>query len=94
MCAGLADELNVCDVKPGLAAAFAEELKHVTASMGFDVEISSCEKDEEVSCADVVLISAGQARTPGVKMTRRDLAVQNAQIVKVLRREIGAQSTL
>ncbi len=82
MCAGLADELTVCDTKPGLAAAFAEELKHVTASVGVNVKINSCDKDDQVSGADVILISAGQPRAPGVKMTRRDLAVQNALIVK------------
>jgi malate dehydrogenase len=47
-----------------------------------DVEINSCERDEEVSGADIILISAGLPRTPGVKMTRRDLAVQNGKIVK------------
>lgn len=82
MCSGLADTLTVCDVKPGLAAAFAEELKHVKASIGIDVEINSCEKDEEVANADIILISAGEPRLPCVKMSRRDLAVQNAKIVK------------
>jgi malate dehydrogenase len=82
MCANLADELTVCDVKPGLAAAFAEELKHVAASLKFDVDINYCEKDEEVAGADVILISAGEPRTPGVKMSRRDLAIQNGKIVK------------
>jgi malate dehydrogenase len=82
MCAGLADTLTVCDVKPGLAAAFAEELKHVTASSGLDVEINSCERDEEVTGADLILISAGEPRTARVKMSRRDLAVQNGKIVK------------
>ncbi|MGC8895144.1 MAG: lactate/malate family dehydrogenase [Candidatus Bathyarchaeia archaeon] len=82
MCAELADTITVCDTKPGLAAAFAEELKHVTASLGLDVEINACEKDEEVTGADIILISAGEPRIPGVKMTRRDLAVQNAKIVK------------
>ncbi len=82
MCSKLADKLTLCDVKPGLAAAFAEELNHVTASIGLDVEISSCEKDDEVAGADIILISAGQPRTPGVKMTRRDLAIQNATIIK------------
>jgi malate dehydrogenase len=84
MCAGVADTLTVCDVKPGLAEAFAEELKHVTASNGFDVEINACERDEEVSGADIILISAGKPRTPGVKMSRRDLAIQNAEIVKYI----------
>jgi malate dehydrogenase len=82
MCSKLADKLTVCDVKPGLSAAFAEELKHVTASIGLDIEINSCERDEEVYDADIILISAGQPRIPGVKMTRRDLAVQNGKIVK------------
>ena len=82
MCSKLADKLTVCDVKPGLAAAFAEELKHVTASIGLDVEINSCERDEEVHDADIILVSAGQPRIPGVKMTRRDLAVQNGKVVK------------
>ena len=82
MCSELADKLTVCDVKPGLAAAFAEELKHVASSLGIDVDINSCEKDEEVTNADIILISAGESRTPGVKMSRRDLAVQNAKIIK------------
>ena len=82
MTAGLADELTLCDTKPGLAYAFAEELKHVTASANIDVEINSCEKDEHVANADTILISAGKPRIPGVKMSRRDLAVQNAKIIR------------
>ena len=82
MCSKIANKLTVCDVKPNLAAAYAEELKHVTASVGIDAEIGSCEKDEDVAGADLILISAGEPRTPGVKMTRRDLAAQNAKIVK------------
>ena len=82
MCAELADTITVCDTKPGLAKAFAEELKHVTTSLSLDVEIVACERDEDVAGADIILVSAGKPRTPGVKMTRRDLAVQNGQIVK------------
>jgi len=84
MCSQLSDKdkLTVCDTKPGLAAAFAEELKHVTASVGCCVEINSCDRDEDVSCADLILISAGEPRTPGVRMTRRDLAAKNGRIMK------------
>jgi len=82
MCAKLADTITVCDTKPGLANAFAEELRHVTASLSLDVEVIACERDEDVAGADIILVSAGKPRTPGVKMTRRDLAVQNGQIVK------------
>jgi malate dehydrogenase len=82
MCAELADKITVCDTKPGLAKAFAEELRHVTASLRLDIEIIACERDENVTDADIILISAGKPRTPGVKMTRKDLAIQNGQIVK------------
>ena len=88
MCSQLADTITVCDIKPGLANAFAEELRHVTASLGCDVEIIACEKAEDVKEADIILISAGKPRTPGVKMTRSDLALQNGKIVKQI-----AQST-
>jgi malate dehydrogenase len=84
MCAELADTITVCDTKPGLANAFAEELRHVTASLKIDVEIISCERDEDVAGAEMILVSAGKPRTPGVKMTRRDLAVQNGEIVKYI----------
>jgi len=82
MCSKIADKLTLCDVKPGLSAAFAEELKHVTASIGLNIQINSCERNEDVEEADIILISAGQPRLPGVKMTRRDLAIQNGKIVK------------
>lgn len=82
MCSELANKITVCDTKPGLATALAEELRHVTASLSLDIEIVACEKDENVTNADIILISAGQPRTPGVKMSRRDLAIQNGQIVK------------
>jgi len=83
-CAGLADTITTCDIKPGLAQAFAEELEHVTASLKLDIEINACEKDEEITGADIILISAGEPRIPGVKMSRRDLAVQNAKIVRYI----------
>ncbi len=82
LCENLAEEITVCDIKPGLAKAFAEELKHVSASLGVDVKINSCERDEDVYGADLILISAGKARVPGVSMSRRDLAIENAKIVK------------
>ncbi len=84
MCAELADTITVCDTKPGLANAFAEELRHVTASLSLDVEVIACERDEDVVGADIILVSAGKPRTPGVQMSRRDLAVQNGQIVRYI----------
>jgi len=82
MCAGLADKLTVCDVKPNLAKAFAEELYHAAASLNLDIEVTWCERDEDVEGADIVLVSAGTPRLPGDNISRRDLAVKNAEIVK------------
>ncbi|HJX24069.1 MAG TPA: malate dehydrogenase [Candidatus Bathyarchaeia archaeon] len=82
MCSGLAGKLTVCDTKPGLAKAFGEELHHATVSLGTDIEIIGCERDEEVQGADIILVSAGEPRLPGVQMSRRDLALKNAIIVR------------
>jgi len=82
MCAELADTITVCDTKPGLAEAFAEELRHVTASLRLDLEIIACERDEDVAGADIILVSAGKPRIPELNMSRRDLAVQNGEIIK------------
>lgn len=92
LCSELADKMTVCDVEPGLATAFAEELRHVTASLNLDVEINACEADDEVSDADVVVVSVGKPRTPGVKMTRRDLAVQNGAIIKHVAKTVGVNN--
>jgi malate dehydrogenase len=82
MCSELAGTITVCDTKRGLANAFAEELRHVTSSLKLEVEIVACERDEDVTGADIILVSAGKPRTPGVKMSRRDLAVQNGKVMK------------
>lgn len=82
MCSKLANIITVCDTKPGLSKAFAEELKHVASSYNLDITINSCENDEDVHGADIILISAGKPRPPGTKMNRRDLVNQNGQIVK------------
>ena len=84
MISELGDTLTVCDVKPRLAVTFLEELKHVTSSLEIDVEIVSCEKDEEVSNADIILISAGEPTISGIRMARRDLAINNAKIAKII----------
>jgi malate dehydrogenase len=79
---GIVNEITLCDVKPGLAKAFAQEIGHVTSSINQHIQINYCEKNDEVNGADIILISAGKPRTPGIKMSRRDLAFENAKIIK------------
>jgi len=80
----LAEELSLVDIKPGLAKAIAEELKHANASIKCDVKINWYEKDEELSGADLIIISAGYPRRPGERISRRDLARKNAEIIKFI----------
>jgi len=84
LCEGFIDELTVVDIKPGLAKAFAEELRHVAASLRLDVKINAYERDEDVSGADIVIVCAGYPRKPGVKISRRELITKNAEIIKYI----------
>ena len=80
----LADEFSLVDVKPGQAWAFGEELKHVAASLRYDVKINTYEKDEDVTDADLIVVCPGKPRIPGVNMDRRELVGANAEIINYI----------
>ncbi len=80
----LADEISLVDTKPGLSWAFGEELRHVAASLRYDIRINTYEEDEDVTGADLVIVCPGKPRIPGVKMDRRDLVAENANIVNYI----------
>jgi malate dehydrogenase len=77
----LADEFSLVDIKPGQAWAFGEELRHVAASLRYDVKINTYEENEGVKGADLVVICPGKPRIPGVMMDRRELVGANAEII-------------
>ena len=81
---GLCDELSLVDIKPGLADALADELKHAAAGLRRDVRIYAYERDEDLHSADLIIVSAGFPRPPGVEMSRRDLFRKNAEIIKYI----------
>ncbi len=80
----LVNEFSLVDVKPGQAWAFGEELRHVAASLRYDVEINTYEEDEGVTGADLVVICPGKPRIPGVQMDRRELVGANAEIINFI----------
>ena len=80
----LANEFSLVDVKPGQAWAFGEELRHVAASLRYDVEINTYEEDEGVTGADLVVVCPGKPRIPGVQMDRRELVGANAEIINFI----------
>ncbi len=80
----LADEFSLVDVKPRQAWAFGEELRHVAASLRYDIEINTYEEDEGVTGADLVVVCPGKPRIPGVQMDRRELVGANAEIINFI----------
>ena len=80
----LFDEITVVDIKPGLAKAFAEELKHAAVSNRIDISIYWSERDEDVNGADVIVVTAGYPRRPGERITRRELVPRNADIIRYI----------
>jgi len=80
----LFDEISLVDIKSKLVKGVAEELKHVAAAFNIDTEIHAFDRDEDVSGADVVIVCAGYPRIPGVKMDKRELAQENAEIIRYI----------
>lgn len=78
----VADEITVCDIKPNLARAVRNDLAHAAAGYHDDVKLYYADRDEDVSGADMVIVTAGFPRPQGVHISRRDLASKNASIVR------------
>ncbi|MEM3397342.1 MAG: malate dehydrogenase [Thermoplasmata archaeon] len=73
-------KLTLVDIKPEIAEMTKEEIHHGLAFHGLDLEIDAFADASEIKSPDLVVVSAGAARMPG--MSRRDLAAKNAAIVR------------
>jgi malate dehydrogenase len=76
----LFEELRLIDVVDGLAAGLALDIWHGASLRGFTTNVSGGTDLGRVAGADIVVVTAGRARTPG--MSRTDLTVANAEIVR------------
>jgi len=90
---GYIDEAVIYDIIPELPEKFEHELRHALASRKLKVEVLGTNNIEDVNGADIVVITAGKPRKPG--MSRRDLFVDNAKIMidladKLVKRNRGA----
>jgi malate dehydrogenase len=74
----------------GLAAGKALDLKEASPLEGFDLEIRGTDRYEDTSDSDVVVVTAGLPRQPG--MAREELLTKNAAIVRETCREIARYS--
>lgn len=82
-----AQELVLIDVSEGLAAGAALDIHHASTIHGFDTQVTGTEDPTRVKDADLVIITAGTPRRPG--MSRTDLLNTNAAIIKQIVLSIG-----
>ncbi len=78
--ADMADEIALIDIAPGLAAAMALDLNHASGIARSRSRATGGTTLATVADADVVLVSAGRARSPG--MTRADLIDINRRVIQ------------
>ncbi|MEJ6710483.1 MAG: malate dehydrogenase [Amylibacter sp.] len=77
--ADMADEITLIDIAPGMAAATALDLNHTSGITGVRARCVGGEDLAMVVGADVVVVTAGRARGPG--MTRADLIDVNTRVI-------------
>ena len=73
------DDVVLVDIIPGLAEGEALDISHRLSDAGIDVDVSGSADFSALSGADLVVVTAGLARKPG--MTRMDLLSKNAGII-------------
>jgi malate dehydrogenase len=77
---GMADEICLIDIVPGLAASVALDIEHASGITGSPTRARGGTTLDLVSGCDVVVITAGRPRTPG--MDRSALAAVNGTVVR------------
>lgn len=76
----MAEEITLIDIAPGVAAATALDLNHTSGITGAAGRCIGGETLDMVAGAEVVVVTAGRARSPG--MTRADLIDVNARVIR------------
>ena len=76
----IASEVVLFDVAPGIAKGKALDIAQSSSVDGFDVKFKGTDKYEDIKDSDVIIITAGVPRKPG--MTRDDLLGINLKIIK------------
>lgn len=88
--ADMADEITLIDIAPGIAAATALDLNHTSGITGVKARCVGGEELAMVAGADVVVVTAGRARSPG--MTRADLIDVNTRVIHAAGEAIRASA--
>ena len=88
--AAMADEVALIDIVPGLAASLALDLNHASGVTRTRSRMSGGTSLELVAGADVVVVTAGRPRAPG--MQRRDLLAANRRTIRTVADGIRTQA--
>ena len=83
-------EIVLTDIKEGLPQGKALDINQMAPILGFEVTVSGTNDYVDTAGSDVVVITAGLPRQPG--MSRDDLVQTNEKIVKSVTEQIVAQS--
>jgi len=83
-------DVVMLDIVDGLAAGKALDLYESSPVGGFDVKLTGTCDYADTAGSDVVIITSGLARKPG--MSRDDLLKKNTEIVSQVSRSVAAQS--
>jgi malate dehydrogenase len=88
--ADMAGEIVLIDITPGLAAAMALDMNHAAGITRSRCRAQGGSSLALVAGADVVLVTAGRARAPG--MTRADLIDVNRRVIQATAEAISAHA--
>jgi malate dehydrogenase len=83
-------DVVLVDIKEGLPQGKALDIGQMGAVLGYEPRVTGSNGYEETSGSDVVVITAGLPRTPG--MSRDDLVATNEKIVRDVTEKAIAQS--
>ena len=87
---GLADEVVVIDIVEGLPQGLALDMRESAPIEGFEPNITGTNDYGETAGSDVVVITAGLPRQPG--MSRMDLLDKNAGIIRGVVEQVAGHS--
>ncbi|MGQ9719187.1 MAG: malate dehydrogenase [Nitrososphaerales archaeon] len=80
------DDLTLIDIVEGLPQGNALDLSHMASELDIGVRIDGSNDYRDLQDSDIVIVSAGFPRTPG--MSRLDLMKKNREIVRQISKKI------
>ena len=83
-------DVVVVDIVPNFAAGKALDMNQMASVTGYEPTIVGSERYDETKGSDVVVITAGRPRSPG--MSRDDLVTTNEAIVASVTKEVARRS--